>query len=1000
MTKKRVLKVLCLPFLILFMSSFVLAQGQTGSLTGVVTDDEGSRLPGVEVSIASPSLMGTQSFVTRYDGTFRFPGIPPGRYVVKVKLDGFQTLERPDVIVNLGVTVTVNFEIKPVTQAVELVVTAPSPTVDTKSSKLTVVYSSDLIMNLPVARDVFNVALTAPSVLPGQGTMVSVHGGVLMQTRYMLDGVDITDPLRGIRASGLTFDAIEEVEMILGGQGAESSKSSAGIINVVTKSGGNKFTGGLTATYTNESLFYPSFTEGQTDALGLGSPTFYNYRWQVSPSLGGPIIKDRLWFFLNPSFDGHELTPVFVPFSAGSGEFFDTFSNKGDGQLGFLKLTFQVTKNLKLMSMGHYYRSHEKPNSWWNQPKRAWTWSHDRVYPALTLSNVLSYTINQNTFTDLKVGYVHIDQTNLDFYETGERPLEMRAYDRFYGTTWGLIPWNEDYARRKLDFDWTLTRFLDDFLGTNHEVKIGAGYSRWKTRVSYWSAANYYEYWYKDTPWWFNNTVPYKGQIWIENMGTERDTIGPQLVEAGRVGLFFQDLVSIGDRITLNLGVRYDRVALTRPAETRLGWFDEWGKGLAQVLAPDIFLLEDLVAPEIKNAMVWAKLQPRIGLTIDPFGDGKTAIKVHWSRMIDDVVGDMTAGLHPFDPWENALFAHWWDDNQNGKVDLPPIDRYTVLERPIGYTTDPAELSKVLDPDMTAPFVDEFTAGINRELFKDFSLGVTYIYRENKNIADTLDTNNPLDSSNWLPYTVTDPGPDAELGTGDDAPITVYGLKADAPFTQRLRTNVDMISRKYQGVEITANKRMSNGWQFAGSVVYSKTYGNLGGAWGIWRGDRGGFLNPNQLVNRWGRTNYDRPLMIKLMGTVIFPYDLVLSGYFRHISGGPMNRSLTVYLPATINGVANRNSTAAVRAEPPGTLRGPATDILDVRLEKVVKLPFGRLGFYVDAFNLLGYKNLAVVQNNGGYIYQDGSFEVFPTYGNINSVQGVRSFLFSVRYSF
>jgi outer membrane receptor protein involved in Fe transport len=612
----------------------------------------------------------------------------------------------------------------------------------------------------------------------------------------------------------------------------------------------------------------------------------------------------------------------------------------------------------------------------------------------------LSYVIDPNTFTDLKVGYVKIGQQSIDLYEQGKRPLEMYAQDRYYGTEWGLIPWNEDYAREKLDLDWSLTRFLDNFLGANHELKIGAGYSSWLTRTSYYSAANYYQYWYKDTPWNFHDTSPYVGAVYIENMGRKRDSIGPQLAAAQRFGFFFQDVISIGTRITLNLGFRYDRNALSRPEEVRLGWFDEYTGGLAQALAPDIFPTQDLVAPEIKNAMVWSKFQPRIGLTFDPFGDGKTALRANWARMADDVVGDMTAGLHPFDPWENGLYAYWYDLNRDGKFNLPPIDAYTVVTRPARINTDPKQLSAFIDPNMTAPFVDELTAGINREIFKNFNFGVTYIYRVNRNIADTLDTNNPLDSPNWLPYTVTEPGPDAKLGTPDDKNITVFGQRSDAPFAQRFRTNIEMIKRKYQGIEFTANKRMSDGWQLSANVTYSKTYGNLGGDWGIWRGDRGNFLNPNQLVNRWGRTNFDRPLMIKLMGTVILPYHFVLSAYFNHMDGAPTNRTLTVYLPTTIGGVPNKTTNVTVNAESPGTFRGPASDVLDLRLEKVFNLPIGKLGVYVDMFNILGFRQLYVNENNGGYVYVDGTFGRFPTYGLINSAEGVRSFMFTFRYNF
>jgi hypothetical protein len=368
--------------------------------------------------------------------------------------------------------------------------------------------------------------------------------------------------------------------------------------------------------------------------------------------------------------------------------------------------------------------------------------------------------------------------------------------------------------------------------------------------------------------------------------------------------------------------------------------------------------------------------------------------------MMDDIVGDMTAGLHPFDPWENGVYALWFDLDQDGWRDLPPTDNYIVLYRPEKLNTDPDLISAFLDRDMTAPFVDELTVGINREVFTDFSIGLAYIYRENKNIADTLDTNNPLDSPNWLPYTVIEPGPDGTVGTEDDASITVYGLKEDAPYTQRFRTNIDMIKRKYQGVEFTANKRMSNGWQLSGSVTYSKTYGNIGGDWGIWRGDRGGFLDPNQLVNRWGRTNYDRPLIIKLMGTVVLPYNINLSASYSHYDGSPANRTVTVYLPSTIDGVPNRTPSVTVNAEAPGTIRNPASDALDLRLEKEFNLPVGKLGIYVDAFNILGLKQLYVNQNNGGYIFLDGSFSQYSTYGQIDSASGVRSFKFYVRYNF
>jgi hypothetical protein len=118
------------------------------------------------------------------------------------------------------------------------------------------------------------------------------------------------------------------------------------------------------------------------------------------------------------------------------------------------------------------------------------------------------------------------------------------------------------------------------------------------------------------------------------------------------------------------------------------------------------------------------------------------------------------------------------------------------------------------------------------------------------------------------------------------------------------------------------------------------------------------------------------------------------------MDGTPTNRTLTVYFPATINGVAPKANSVVVNAEPPGTIRNPASDVLNLRLEKEFNLGFGVLGIYVDAFNILGFNRLTVNQNNGGYIYADGTFSPYTTYGQINTAEGIRSFLFTLRYHF
>jgi len=118
------------------------------------------------------------------------------------------------------------------------------------------------------------------------------------------------------------------------------------------------------------------------------------------------------------------------------------------------------------------------------------------------------------------------------------------------------------------------------------------------------------------------------------------------------------------------------------------------------------------------------------------------------------------------------------------------------------------------------------------------------------------------------------------------------------------------------------------------------------------------------------------------------------------MDGTPTNRTLTVYFPSTVDGVAPKAASITVNAEAPGTIRNPTSDILNLRLEKEFKFGFGVLGFYVDAFNILGFNRLTVNQDRGGYIYADGTFSQYTTYGQINTAEGVRSFLFTMRYHF
>jgi len=203
---------------------------------------------------------------------------------------------------------------------------------------------------------------------------------------------------------------------------------------------------------------------------------------------------------------------------------------------------------------------------------------------------------------------------------------------------------------------------------------------------------------------------------------------------------------------------------------------------------------------------------------------------------------------------------------------------------------------------------------------------------------------------------------------------------------------------------------MSNGWQLGGSVVLSKMEGNIGGGYGVSWGWSGAFNNANYLVNNYGRLDFDRPIVIKVFGTFELPYKILASFFFNHYDGAPFQRTVTVYPPAAWaaeNNVDTRYS-YGINVETAGVRRLQGTDILDLRLEKTIGLgSYGRLGIFLDAFNILGFSQVQVNQNPAGtwkptkpgtddakYFTPSASYKV------ITGVQGTRQFKFSLRFTF
>jgi len=974
-----------------FVCSMTFAQRQTGSITGKVIDEEGQPLPGASVTLSGPSLLGTQTYITTEEGNFRFPAVPPGRnYALAAELSGFQPVSQQEIIVSVGKTFTIIIELKQSALEEEITVVGAAPTVDIKSSKQSVTYTSEMMNDVPLERDYYSIILSAPGIIsdtsePTQRVFVS-HGSTARDNQVALEGVSITDTAVRSNKIGFSFDIFEEVEFELGAHPAEVGMTPGGYVNIVTKSGGNTFSGSLNAQYFGEGLVKNLIPGSEAEAVGLERPTGFKSYNDFSASLGGPVLKDKLWFFLNGRFlnwKKEEITIVDGVFEAPHDEI-----------NAFSKFTFQAFPSLKLTGMLSYRDFTEefmaRPTIGYYASKYTnFDYENAKNWVVLGMAN---WILNQNTFVDFRVQYnykidpyhAHPDidpdtPSILDYY-TGIRTASPRIF--YY-----------DFIAPRFQATVSFNRFLDDFLGGNHEIKAGIELDRARLLFAPYKPtpiSNLFTY--QGLPWAFQDAEPYLGYFWAWKVGEKPEDYENDFLTR-RYSAYIQDSFTI-NRVTLNIGLRYDE-----------SHADVIGKDITPVgstspllmsLSPETF--KPFSFPDYKNVMVWKDFSPRLGLVVDIFGDQTTTFKASWSRYNEYLNQGYTSIITPADA---ALFAaYWYDVDRNGMMDL--TDSYTVLMEPAPYDPSTWDLDDYRDPNLKSPYTDEFIFGLERELFKDFSISVSYYYKNKNRMIDNVEKfrGNTPDSGWWVPYTTNEPGWDGEYGTADDKQITVYGVKKGAPPSRLWWSNPSEEEYKYNGLEFVFQKRMSKGWQLLASVTLSKLEGTIDGSYGMDYGSS--FDTPNWMVNRYGRQLFDRPVLIKLQGSIILPLNFMLSGFYQHSSGSPWGRTLMIQLPDNAETLEYPGTfVETVLAESPGTRRYASRNNLDLRLEKFFRIGrIGSLAFYLDVLNVFGERGYTIDEDPGGRVFVDGTFERWPNYGQFTGIYGLRTYKLSARFSF
>ena len=302
------------------MGTALSAQTPTGKMFGTVTDDQGTPLPGVTVEATSPKLVGKAAAVTDENGVYRIFALTPGLYRVTFALQGFKTVTRDGIVVEIEQSVKLNVALQAGAIEEQVTVIGQSPLIDVKSTVKGMTMTKEVFSALPRGRDFDSLVNAIPgvqneSMLSG----ISVDGASGAENMFYVDGTDITNLYTGVRGQGVAFEFVDEVQVKASGYQAEYGGSLGGVVNVITRQGGNAFHGDVIAYYSGSGLNGKERDTLRLNPYDINVAEYVNYqdlygkddvdRFEVGFNLGGYILKDKLWFF-TPSSRSISRRPV------------------------------------------------------------------------------------------------------------------------------------------------------------------------------------------------------------------------------------------------------------------------------------------------------------------------------------------------------------------------------------------------------------------------------------------------------------------------------------------------------------------------------------------------------------------------------------------------------------------------------------------------------------------------------------------------------------------
>jgi hypothetical protein len=867
----------------------------TGDIEGAVSDTNNSPLAGASVEIKSSALQGTRLAVTDAAGRFRFPALPPGVYAVVASLSGFTKVERSNIHVRLGATVTIPISLS-VSVKEDIIVTGEAPVVDTTRTVIGTTTSAESLQKLPLARNFSSIAFRAPGTGTDVAGGVTVYGATSLENQYVIDGVNTTavkgyalDRAAGNQGKTLNQEFIQEVEVKTGGFEAEYGRALGGTINVVTKSGGNEFHGDAFGYYDPKSVAALDAHEADRAVAGLASLAVAN-RVDFGADLGGYFVKDRLWFF--GAYDRvqrdqdftRQLTGVDstgVPCSTVCPQSTGTTATRTNLFSG--KLTFRLgeSNTIAVAAFGD-------PGSYTNNPARAVVGPDAAAlanddFGGTDISAKYDGIFGTQLLAQAQFGY-HSEKSDLtpssgvispDFIKTQPGFLTERYPNSGYG---GYT--KEDYKRYAYKFAGSY------FVGAN-EIKGGADYEDIKSSfatdyigitrrflaVSEGGTERTSQHrYYATVPLGLNclqradGTIPKAGEIVLIT-----DCVGwkPGLdfsdPHTQNFGAFLQDSVKLLRNLTVNVGIRYEQ--------------------------QKVIGVVDSTTFTVKNE--WS---PRLGVVWDPMNNGKSKVYGSWGRFYTTIPQDLqTRSL-----------------GREATI-IVSNDTHTNVLDPIGGVGF-AQTGDFVNPEgLKGMYQDEAILGLELEFMKNWSFGVKGVYKSlgrvledrcdipyNADTSAILSSNDPYIKAyqptcslinvgeGGLLNTIKDPSDKQCYPSGATNPEGSYKASSPCDTTQAVR--------KYRGIQVDLSHHFADNFFMQASYIYSRLEGNYSGNLSQTR-ETGQFdpnINadfdyPGLVTNSYGLLRNDSPHQAKFTGYYSFPFGLTAGLNFTFRSGRPIS---------------------------------------------------------------------------------------------------------------